>query len=502
MARPEPLIILDNVPQLIWSTRADGYTDFYNRRWLEYVGASFEQIEGGGWLDFVHPDDRAATRKRWDRAVQGGEPYEVEYRLRRHDSEYRWVLARGLPMRESSGAIVRWFGACTEIDDQKKAEQLREASLRELEQVTRLKDEFLASASHELRTPLNAILGWARMQSEHPELAPRATTVIERNAKTLADLINDLLDMSRVVVNKLSVEPRPLDLRALVFSAIDIVRPSADAKGIVLRVEPDEGVGRIVGDPNRLRQVVWNVLSNAVKFTPRGGEVTVQVERSDGQVHVVVADTGKGMAAEFLPFVFDRFRQADGSKTRREGGLGLGLAIAKHIVDLHGGLLIARSPGIGQGSTFTISLPATAVAAPSDRVGRERFSTTRLDGIHVLVVDDEDDARELVTAILHQSGATADAADSVASALDTLDSRSPDIVLSDVGMPNQSGYDLACELRARGFTKPIVALTAFAGPTHRTDALRAGFDDHLAKPVEPARLVTVISQMLDYWRGG
>lgn len=350
--------IVDEIPSLIWSTLPDGFTDYSNRKLCEYIGRSFDMMEGYGWLEFVHPDDRERVGTHWCTSVSNGEPYETEYRLRRHDGVYRWFLGRGVPMCDAEGRIVRWFGASTDIEAQKVAEREREKTLRELERATHAKDEFLASASHELRTPLTAILGWARMQREHPELAPRAEEVIERNAKVLADQINDLLDVSRIVANKLAIEPHLLDISTFICPAIDVVRPLADAKRIHLRVAATQAVGRVIGDPSRLQQVVSNLLSNAVKFTPVGGSIIVDASRQNEHVVVRVIDTGRGIARDFLPHVFDRFCQADGSKPRREGGLGLGLSIAKYIVELHGGTLTAASQGVGRGATFTIMLPA------------------------------------------------------------------------------------------------------------------------------------------------
>jgi signal transduction histidine kinase/CheY-like chemotaxis protein len=422
----------------------------------------------------------------------------MEFRFKRHDGEYRWFLGRALAMRDASGRVVRWFGTSTDIEDQKEGERQRAETLAELEKATRLKDEFLASASHELRTPLNAILGWAHMQRSHPELSPRAMEVIERNAQALAELINDLLDMSRIVANKVAIEPEPLELAPLVHSAVDIVRPAMETKRLSLRLAIDERAGCIVADPNRLRQVISNVLSNAVKFTPRGGAVTVVSERRGSQALVEVTDTGKGISPDFLPHVFDRFRQADGSHTRREGGLGLGLSIARYLVELHGGELHAHSDGVGHGATFTMMLPIAALYVTS--VGRgtaaDRATAIRLDGVHALIVDNDRDARELLTVVLKNAGATTGAVDSVSAALATIRARSPDIVLSDIGMPERSGYDLIGELRSRRFERPVVALTAFAGSEDRARALRSGFDDHIAKPVEPGLLVKAIARLV------
>jgi PAS domain S-box-containing protein len=452
--------IVDNVPQLIWSTLPDGYHDFYNRRWYEYIGASPAQTQGAGWNDPLHPDDQQDAWIRWHHSLATGDPYEIEYRFRRHDGTYRWFLGRAAPMRDEAGNIVRWFGTCTDIDEQKRTEQAREEAMNALEEATRLKDEFLASASHELRTPLNAILGWARMLRERPELATKAMAVIERNAEAQARLVNDLLDMTSIIAGKVVIET----------------------------------------------ESVWNLVSNAVKFTPPEGSVSIMARREGSNVVVAVTDTGKGIAPSFLPFVFDRFRQADGSATRREGGLGLGLAIAKHIVELHGGTLSVQSDGLGKGATFAAVLPNLAVSprAPVTSTVGSLTSTrsaptpfeVRLDHVRVLIVDDERDARELVSAVVMHVGASTDLADSVEAALRLVEERSPDIVVSDIGMPDRGGIDLVTELRRRHFSKPTIALTALARADDRARALKAGFDEHLAKPVEPTTLIATIARLL------
>jgi PAS domain S-box-containing protein len=489
--------IVDNVPQLIWSSLPDGFVDFYNRRWLEYIGRSFEEWKGAGWNDFLHPDDQQRAWDAWQHALNTGEPYYVDYRFRRHDGQYRWFLGRAVPMRDAEGRIVRWFGSSTDIDDQKQGERERDDALSELERVTRLKDEFLATASHELRTPLNAILGWARMQRLDPALSGRAMAIIERNAAALADLINDLLDTSRIVANKMAIDRQPMDFCQLIRASLENLRPAIDAKGLTLHTEIDESIGPMVGDSNRLQQVITNIVANAAKFTPRGGTISLVAEKRGSNVRVCVSDTGKGIDPDFLPYVFDPFRQADGSQSRRDGGLGLGLSIAAHLVRLHGGEIKAESAGANRGSTFTLTIPV--VVAPSV-VEEEPIPETNggagLEDVQVLVVDDQIDARELLCEVLSRAGATVDAAESVNVALRVVREHPPDIILSDIGMPEQTGYDLIGELRSRGFQRPVIALTAFATSQDRARALRAGFNDHVAKPVEPAALVRTLARLL------
>jgi PAS domain S-box-containing protein len=496
--------ILDGMPQLVWSTRPDGYDDFYNRRWYEYTGGDPDVTRGAGWNDMVHPDDQQRAWERWRHSVETGEDYEIEYRFRGADGEYRWFLGRALPLRDPDGRIVRWFGTCTDVDDQKRLEQQRAGVLAQAEANNRMKDEFLATVSHELRTPLTAILGWARMQRARPELAPKAIEVIERNAESQAKLLEEILETSRVVTGKIRLHLERVDLCEIAKEAVDTVRPTADAKGVSLALAFDPELPRIVGDPDRLRQVVLNLLVNAVKFTPSGGLVSLRTRAQGSRACVTVSDTGKGISPDFCPHVFERFRQAESSTTRLHGGLGLGLAIVKHLVELHGGTIRASSEGEGKGATFDVSLPIRAVSAL--RTERARAEPTpsrtpaepaaRLDGIRVLVVDDEPDARELVTMVLREAGAETREADSASSAIQAMDSEVPDVLVSDIAMPLRDGYRLLRDLRSRppgaGGLVPAVALTAFTRSEDVDRAMDAGFQLHLAKPVEPTRLVAVV----------
>jgi PAS domain S-box-containing protein len=498
--------VLDGMPQLVWSTRPDGYHDFYNRRWYEYTGKDPNVTRGGGWNDALHPDDQQRAWDRWTRSLDSGEDYEIEYRFRRADGEYRWFLGRALPMRDEAGRIVRWFGTCTDIDDQKRLEQQRAEVLAQAEATSRMKDEFLAIVSHELRTPLTAILGWARLQRGRPELLPKAMTVIERNAEAQAKLIEEILETSRIVTGKVRLSRRIADLNDVVQAAVDTIRPAAESKTLHLDVTLGSGPVSIDCDPDRLQQVVLNLLVNAVKFTPGGGLVQVRIEQVGPRARVVVADTGRGISPTFLGHVFDPFRQAESSTTRQHGGLGLGLAIAKHLVELHGGTVTAASKGLGEGATFVVTLPLALERerARSGRAALQRAHETAprpsgLDGIRVLVVDDEVDARELVTMLLREAGAETVEASSVSSALAAVDRSPPDVLVSDIGMPIEDGYSLLRKLRARppeaGGTVPAIALTAFTRGEDVARSSEAGFARHLAKPVEPAELVAAVRQL-------
>lgn len=392
------------------------------------------------------------------------------------------------------------------------------AAREEAERASRMKDEFLATLSHELRTPLNAILGWSQILRNAPggpDDVREGLEVIERNARAQTQIIEDLLDMSRIIAGKIRLDVRRIDLADVVRSAVETVRPAADAKEIRVRTVLDSLAGPVTADPNRLQQVFWNLLSNAVKFTPRGGHVQVLLERVNSHLEVSVIDTGEGIAPEFLPHVFDRFRQADATTTRRHGGLGLGLAIVKQLVELHGGSIRAKSPGRGQGSTFTVLLPVTAIHPdpsgatgagdrrhPGAAVAQQQpldDSCAEIAGVRILVVDDEPDARALVKRFLEDCQAVVTTAASAEEALQLVESQRPDVLVSDIGMPGEDGYALIRKVRglgaARGGNVPAVALTAYARAEDRVKAVLAGFQHHVVKPVEPAELIAMVASL-------
>jgi signal transduction histidine kinase/ActR/RegA family two-component response regulator len=377
------------------------------------------------------------------------------------------------------------------------------------EAANRTKDEFLAVLSHELRTPLNAVYGWARMLRSGQvsrERAERALDAIVRNANAQVQLIDDLLDVSRVSTGKMRLDVRSVELRLVVEAALDAVRPAAEAKGIRLESMLDPRVGAVNGDPDRLRQVVWNLLLNAVKFTPRGGDVRIRLQRMDQHVEIVVSDTGVGIRPDVLPFVFERFRQGDSSSTRAHSGLGLGLALVKHLVELHGGNVDAHSDGEGKGATFVVQLPIpTSDARPAPVTQKEASVVSleggshavRLDGIRVLVVDDDEDGLDLATAILTGAGAVVKTCRAAPEALELVRRWRPDVLLSDIEMPGEDGYSLIRNVRALGARDggevPAVALTAYGGVDDRVRALNAGYSMHIPKPVDPQELTTIIA---------
>ena len=395
----------------------------------------------------------------------------------------------------------------TAIDNARLYER-QQAARAEAEAANTVKDEFLATLSHELRTPLNAVLGWSRMLkagSLDEAMAKRAVDVIERNANAQLQLIEDLLDVSRIVTGKLRLDVKAVALASVIEAAVDTLRPAAEAKSIRLQPVVDPRAGPVSGDPDRLQQIVWNLLSNAVKFTPRGGRVQIRLERVNSHVEIVVTDTGKGVTADMLPHVFDRFRQADGSSQRAHGGLGIGLALVKSLVELHGGSVQAASAGLDQGATFTVKLPLMLHAEASERVeaavaGHRGQSMAALGGISLLVLDDDTDALELFATVLRQAGAEVRVARSVREAIGLLQAWGPDVIVSDIEMPEENGYVFIRRLRGgevpNGERIPAVAVTAYGGVSERIKIASAGFDSYVAKPVEPDELAAVIGRLV------
>ncbi|CAN5420945.1 hypothetical protein BH09PLA1_BH09PLA1_34150 [soil metagenome] len=696
--------LADAMPQIVWTARPDGYLDYYNERWYEFTGFPRGQCGDESWKPILHPDDVQRCADTWYSCVRAGEPYEIEYRfIDRTTGTYRWFLGRALPVKAQSGLIEKWYGSCTDIDDQKRAEERareeghvvetisfvgrtlaaelnlptlvqtvidatteltdaqigvffyhvldesgqshlhssvsgvnrarfdnlplpritelfaptfrgdgvirladvtldprygknephsglpagcspvrsymavpvasrsgevvgallfghempdvfderdeqlvvgvaaqaavaidnarlfnaakranqakdellsRERSARiDAEKANRMKDEFLSIVSHELRTPLNAILGWSQIlrtaDPSGPDLA-EGLDVIERNARVQAQIIEDLLDMSRIISGKVRLDLQRVDLPAVVDTAVESMRPSAVAKGVSLHKVLDPLAGPVSGDPSRLQQVIWNLISNAIKFTPSGGRVAVALERLDSHVEISVSDTGEGIKHDFLPSVFDRFRQAEGATTRRHGGLGLGLSIVKQLTELHGGTVSAKSPGEGQGATFRVALPLAALReqdgqgdrpAPQSKNNQAHaeWEAPSLREVSVLMVDDEPDSRRLIGRVLEKCDAVVTPASSAAEALTLLNDRRFDVIVSDIGMPGIDGYEFIRRIRSLPIDKtsrtPAIALTAFARSEDRTRAMLCGFDLHISKPVEPGELCAVVARL-------
>jgi len=411
-----------------------------------------------------------------------------------------------LPARVPERELHARLGARLEADrTRREAMRLEAAARTEAEASNRAKDEFIAMISHELRTPLGAILIWTQLL-RNEQLDEAATTralgMIERSTKTLAQLIDDLLDVSRIIAGKLRIEPRPVDVAAVVDAALAAAQLPAEGKNIRIDYVVEASLDPVSGDPGRLQQVVGNLLANAIKFTPEGGRVEVKLGRSRSHARLVVSDTGTGIDAAFLPYIFERFRQADSTSTRTQKGLGLGLAITRHLVELHGGTIEAASPGDQQGATFTVTLPlllsparTPAIIEPAEPV------TATLEGLRILLVDDEDDAREAMTVLLRQAGADVIAVPSAPLALEALAKEKLDVLLSDIAMPGEDGYALIAKVRslpaAEGGRIAAAALTAYATAEDRARVLRAGYQGHFAKPVEPGQLVSAVAALAE-----
>jgi PAS domain S-box-containing protein len=441
-------------------------------------------------------------------AREQGRYQEEGWRIRKDGTQF-WASVTITPVLDAQGTLRGFTKVTQDLTQRREAEEqrlqlLREQAARaEAEKTNRLKDEFLAILSHELRTPLNAIVGWAHLLRESPRLDPsqvsRGLEAIDRNAAIQTQIVSDVLDISRMTAGKLRLNPRRIDPGQVVNAALDTIRPAAQAKQIALVARLPEPPEFVYADADRLQQVVWNILQNAVKFTPSGGSVEARVARRDSHVEIAVTDTGMGIPTGFLPHVFDSFRQADSSSSRRHGGLGLGLAIVKQLVELHGGRVEAKSEGEGRGATVTVRLPLMPLTTDVSAVPEKERPAPRLAGVSVLVVDDHADTRDVVAMALQQAGATVTTAATAAEALGILRERRPDVLLCDLEMPGESGYELMQKVRALpsdgGGLTPAVALTAYARDEDRVRALLAGFQRHLAKPARPDDLATAVAAL-------
>lgn len=482
----------------------------------------------GAFFDHIHPEDREFLREEINRAVREQAEYHPEYRIVRPDGEVRWLSTRGRPYTNEFGNVTLMLGFVRDITERKETEAelarlLTQAQVaRETaEAANRAKDEFIAQITHDLRSPLNAILGWAqvlRTRKVDEQTTADALAVIEQSAEKQKHLIEDLLEVSRIVSGKLRLDVRPVSLSNVIRSAMEVMQPACEAKEIDCETELATDADAISGDPVRLEQVIWNLVSNAVKFTPNKGKVKVRLERADPHVQITITDTGKGIKPMHLPHIFNRYWQPDDSDKRRTGGLGLGLSLVRHVVELHGGTVQAESEGDGKGAKFVITLPYRAVRLQnmdetniptSDQSADQQaaklksgalFSAT-LEGILAVVVDDEQDARELVAAILRQHGADVLTAASAEEAFQAVKAgvRVPDLLVSDVSMPGEDGYSLIRKVRGlptdKGGQIPAVALTAYGRMEDRIRVLSAGFQMHLPKPVEPAELALIAANL-------
>jgi PAS domain S-box-containing protein len=481
----------------------DAYREILGRAHPHALGRSARETFRDTWDVFGPLFERVLT--------EVSTPQEDRRLERQQDGQVaeRYFTLHYSALRQDDGTTAGVLVTALETTRHREEAARREQAARlEAEAANKAKDEFLAVVSHELRTPLGAILIWTqllRQETVDEATVARALGIIERSTKTLAQLLDDLLDVSRIVSGKIRLEPRSVDLPSVLQVAVEAAQPAAEQKGIVFATALERPLPPVSGDPDRLQQVVSNLLSNAIKFTPAGGRIDVRLDRAGTQARVDVSDTGLGIRPDFLPYIFEQFRQADTTSTRENRGLGLGLAIARHLVQLHGGTIEAESAGEGQGATFTVTLPlmegVVAALLPEDAGHSSSASLQRdgLAGLSILVVDDAEDAREALSVLLGQYGARVTAVGSVDEALSVLERDRPDILLSDIAMPDQDGYTLIRKVRAldaaRGGTIPAAALTAYATPEDRVRALSAGYHDHLPKPVDPVILVETVAHL-------
>ena len=492
----------------------DGYFKRINPAFEKILGYTSADILAKPFLDFVHPEDVTATTNEVDKLAIGEPSNYFENRYQCKDGSYRWLAWTVFPVVEEG----LMYAAAHDITTRKAIEIERERLLESeqtaratAEAANRMKDEFLATLSHELRTPLNAMVGWIqllRTRKFDETTTAKALETIDRNTKSLQQLIEDILDVSRIITGKIRLDFAYISLQPIVESALETVQSAAQAKNIRLEFYVAPEVNRVQGDSSRLQQVLWNLLSNAVKFTPKGGRVEVRLEVYNSRVQISIKDSGQGISSDFLPYVFERFRQEDGTTTRTYGGLGLGLAIVRHLVELHGGTVKAESEGIDKGSTFIVTLPISSVVSPAKEVPLQMplvasdepiFCLPSLENLRVLVVDDEVDAREVVSTVLLEYGAEVKAVATATEALIEITQFQPHVLVSDIGMPGVDGYTLIRQVRTlsaeKGGKVPALALTAYARAEDRKKALLAGFDLHVPKPIDAAELAIAIANL-------
>ena len=489
--------LADNIAQFAWTADATGSLYWYNQRWYDYTGTTFEAMQGWGWQAVHHPDHIDRVVERFRRFLASGEPWEDTFPLRGKDGDYRWFLSRALPIRNESGELLRWFGTNTDITEQRDtAEELRSVAA-ELSEADRRKDEFLATLAHELRNPLAPIsssLEIIRLAKGNEAIRERARLVMERQVRQLTRLVDDLLDVSRISSDKLELRLQRTALSAVVSSAVEASRPLLDGNGLRWSVSlPDEPVD-LHADLTRLAQVFMNLLNNAAKFTDRGGSVELTAHRDRGEVVVVVGDSGIGIPADQLSRIFDMFSQVGSSLERSHGGLGIGLSLVRRLVELHGGSVEARSEGPGRGSEFVVRLPVMAAAAePAAAIDPAAAAGSH--GLRILVVDDNRDAAVSLSALLEMMGNETHVVHDGLAAVDAAATWRPDIVLLDIGLPGLNGYEAARRIRehAEGGRIVLCALTGWGQDTDRLKSRDAGFDHHLVKPVDPAALERLLA---------
>lgn len=479
--------IANAMPQMVWSTRPDGYHDYYNQQWYDFTGVALHATDGEGWNQMFHPEDQSRAWSAWQHSLATGETYEIQYRLRHRSGEYRWTLGRALPIRDESGRIIRWMGTCTDIHDQKIAEE-------ELKRQNERKDQFLAMLAHELRNPLAPISTAAKLlerAATDPKHVQHASEIISRQVKHMTDLVDDLLDVSRVMRGLVELEKGPVDLNLVVMHAIEQVRPIIESRHHKLSVHMASGAVVVDGDRTRLVQVVANILNNAAKYTQPGGQITVSLTTQRQQARIQVSDNGTGIAPTLLPYVFNLFAQGQRTPDRSQGGLGLGLSLVKQITSLHGGEVVAESAGVGKGSTFTVTLPLAAGKSDQAREQAPRRREEHAAGsVEIMIVDDNIDAARSLAELLRANGHRVAVAEDASRALEIAVKGGTQLFVLDIGLPGMDGYELARRLRSHPATADavIVALTGYGQANDRLQSKAAGFDDHFIKPLDMSKL--------------
>ncbi len=485
--------ITNALPQIVWMASPEGDIIFLNDRWQSYTGMPPDQGMGRAWTHAVHPDDIAATAAAWKKSLESGDPCDATFRIRRHDGQYRWHVAQSLPLRDARGSIVQWFGAAMDIHERKESADLVRKAKHEADLANQAKDRFLAVLSHELRTPLTPVLAAVEALISNPAAPPEIAEqmqMVRRNVELEARLIDDLLDLTKISKGKLQLNFSAVDVHAAVRHVLEICAPDIAAKQLSVRTQLAANRPVVHGDAARLRQVFWNVLKNAIKFTPEAGSIAIRSKNIDGLISVAITDTGIGIAPEALPGLFDAFEQADADTGRRFGGLGLGLAIVKAITELHGGTVGAASPGTGHGATLTVELPTVDAQHAAVKAPDERRS---IGPLNILLVEDHADTQKVMVRVLQSLGHTVTPAGSVAAALLAAEQQRFNLIISDIGLPDGTGLDFMRQLREKQKI-PAIALTGFGMENDVRQSAEVGFVAHLTKPVNFDRLEQAISR--------
>jgi PAS domain S-box-containing protein len=486
--------IANAMPQMVWSTLPDGFHDYYNRQWYDFTGVPPGTTDGENWNGVFHPDDQGGAWRVWRHSLETGQPYEIQYRLRHRSGQYRWVLGRALPVRDEAGTIIRWMGTCTDIHDQRTAQE-------ELLAANRRKDEFLAMLAHELRNPL-APIGTAahllKLAPGDPQRVGRASDIITRQVKHMITLVDDLLDVSRVTRGLVELRHDVVDLKAVLGSALEQARPLIEERGHELTRRVATVPVSVQGDRARLVQIVSNLLNNAAKYTPPGGRIDLALDVSDTTAAISVTDSGIGIEPGLLPHVFELFTQGERTPDRAQGGLGLGLSLVKNLSEMHGGAVRAHSEGLGKGSRFTVELPLMARQPSAGRELQDELSTAPKKNLNVLVVDDNVDAAESLAVFLETEGHHVQLATEPYDALKKAAQSPPEVCILDLGLPRMDGYELARRLRHElpsGDRATFIALTGYGTEQDRIRSSAAGFHHHCVKPVDLGQLLDILQQV-------